>query len=206
MRLMCSQPSGDKWTSRRSALQHPLVVLGVDAHGEPTGACRKTPLVWFPYGRPFRQGLPRIFRGFLKAVQTPGGHCRKSYDSRHPGFHDAPSATHRIWRTSAAFTPHPSYFVCLCYKKVPFVRWGQSDAGGRMPEIYSSPTGHRIAARSWRQIAHLPGSAPTPGLCLRPRGLRLSRTRFSLYAILATSGRDERSGTESKVERAGSEE
>jgi glucose-6-phosphate 1-dehydrogenase len=33
-------------------------------------------------------------------------------------------ATHRNWRTSAAFTPHCSYFVCLCYRKVPFVRWG----------------------------------------------------------------------------------
>src|ERR1019366_468002 len=52
--------------------------------------CGKPPLAWFPYGRPFRHGLPCIFWGSEGAFQALGEGCRESYDFRQPGFSGLP--------------------------------------------------------------------------------------------------------------------
>src|ERR1019366_7629020 len=102
--------------------------------------CGKPPLAWFPYGRPFRHGLPCIFWGSDGAFQALGEGCRESYDFRQPGFSGLPRATRSVWRISGVFTRQCSYFVRLCYKKVPFVRWGQmANANEEKPEAELSP-------------------------------------------------------------------
>src|ERR1700691_5553672 len=82
---------------------------------------RKTPLAWFPYGKPFRQGLSCRFPSLNEVIRAPCEHCRKSYDFRRPDSTVCQDDACRNWRLSEVFRGSRSHFVRLCYKKAPFV-------------------------------------------------------------------------------------
>jgi hypothetical protein len=105
-------------------------------------------------------GLPAIGRGRRSDGQQESGISRAAPTGR--------------------LCSRPRYESLSSVKSGRFVCSGR-DAGGRTHEIYPSPTDHRVAARTWRQIAHLLASAPTPDRMNEPAPAVITVDRTVLH-------------------------